>query len=83
MTQDDWRSDAANAYLEDLSLAGLCWELLRRNESYRADWADTRIREVPSADPDRATGGRAHAWGLTFLRRPRANLAPAADLLAA
>lgn len=51
----DWRDDRAYDHFDDLDVSGLAWECLRRNESYRADYA---AMLSGSGDPS--------VWGLRF-----------------
>lgn len=51
----DWRDDQAYAYFDTLGLPELAWECLRRNEAYRADFAQTLIGR-----------GSVARWGLRF-----------------
>jgi hypothetical protein len=37
--QPDWRATAAYIYILQLDSASLAWEYLRRNSTYRCDWA--------------------------------------------
>ncbi|WP_292894554.1 transcriptional regulator domain-containing protein [Nitratireductor sp.] len=50
----DWLDNSIYDHFDDLDLSGLAWECLRRNESYRSDYA---AREGDSA---------CAAWGLRF-----------------
>jgi hypothetical protein len=65
MSDTDWRSPSAYAYLRDLNSGGTAWEYLRRNREYCADYADPRFRatlETGIAGPERR-------WGLRFRGR--------------
>jgi len=67
MADDQWRDDDAYAYQNELSLAGVAWEFLRRNEGYQADHAaavaDPSAIPEPEASPD-------PAWGLSLFADP-------------
>ncbi|MFZ5610284.1 MAG: transcriptional regulator domain-containing protein [Pseudomonadota bacterium] len=67
----DWRDEQAYAHFDDLGISGLAWECLRRNSHYRADY-----------DRMQKGGGAPADWGLRFPRRPTAQCARRADLLA-
>ena len=56
----EWRSEAAYAYLHDLKTAELAWEFLRRNPKYRRDY-----RTAADATADQAEQLIAQ-WGLRF-----------------
>ena len=63
------RLDAAYRYMESLSPEMLAFELMRRNDDYRADWAaSSREPQDPPADPEPDHGRH---WGLRCPRRPR------------
>ncbi len=65
MSEDeDWRSEAAYAYIENLQPRELPWEFLRRNPDYQKDFA--RIVEATSRDAIAI----AERWGLCFRLRP-------------
>ncbi|MEO0916484.1 MAG: DUF6499 domain-containing protein [Pseudomonadota bacterium] len=49
----DWRNEADYEYIDDLDVAGLAWECLRRNRRYRSAFATMSERD-------------AAAWGLRF-----------------
>jgi hypothetical protein len=51
----DWRDDHAYDHFDDLDISGFAWECLRRNKTYRTDYA--RLREA---------GGASAGWGLRF-----------------
>lgn len=65
MSGADWRSSSAYDYLHDLNSGGVAWEFLRRNEEYRADYANPRFR----AALDTAIAGPERRWGLRFRGR--------------
>lgn len=66
MTDDDWLSEAAYDYLDDLSLAGLSWEFLRRNPGYCAEFEQFMARGASSGATSVDTNGAARDWGLVF-----------------
>jgi hypothetical protein len=82
MNCDAWLSAEAYAYLDDLSLAGLSWEFLRRNPDYQNDFVEAQKKEAScvAAAPDVDVCDR--DWGLTFPCRSWADCAPTANLLA-
>ena len=80
MTDDAWMADADYAYLSELDEAALSWELLRRHPEYRRDFAQLADKEAPIAPA--VPGDGARDWGLVFRRGPRADVRPAAGLLA-
>ena len=83
MSGDAWLSPDAYAYLDDLSLAGLSWEFLRRNPDYRNDYEQAKGKEAScgAAASETAVGG--NDWGLVFPCRPRSHGPRAGGLLAA
>src|SRR6266853_873970 len=62
----EWRSEAAYAYLNDLTPAELAWEFLRRNPEYQRDY-----RTAADATPDQAELPESliTQWGLRFRDR--------------
>src|SRR5260370_22777547 len=55
----EWRSEAAYAYLNDLTPAELAWEFLRRNPEYQRDYrASATQAELPES--------LIAQWGLRF-----------------
>lgn len=70
---------------EDLSLAALAWEMLRRSPGYQAAYAkaleaSVEAEEAPPGAASRWDGGA--DWGLVFSGRSGAELRPAAGVLA-
>ena len=59
----EWRSEAAYAYLNDLTLAELAWEFLRRNPEYRRDY---RTAADATADQAELSESLIAQWGLRF-----------------
>ncbi len=59
----DWRSEAAYAYLNDLKPAELAWEFLRRNPEYQRDY---RTAANAPADPAELSESLIAQWGLRF-----------------
>src|SRR6266852_223907 len=59
----EWRSEAAYAYLNDLTLAELAWEFLRRNPEYQRDY---RTAAVATADQAELPESLIAQWGLRF-----------------
>jgi len=58
-----WRSRAAYDYIDDLSPSDLAWEFLRRNDSYRKDYASlSRDGQIDG----REAAALAERWGLAF-----------------
>jgi len=55
----EWRSEAAYAYLNDLKPAELAWEFLRRNPEYQRDYRAT-------ADQPELLESLIAQWGLRF-----------------
>lgn len=62
-----WRSDDAIAHLNRLDRSGFAVEFLRRNPTYRRDYART-LRRIARGeeDPDDARSALARRWGLSF-----------------
>lgn len=82
MSGDAWLSPDAYAYLDELSLAGLSWEFLRRNPDYRNDYDQAKRKEAScgAAGAEAAVCGR--DWGLVFPGGPGSYGARTAGLLA-
>jgi hypothetical protein len=59
----DWRSEAAYAYLNDLKPAELAWEFLRRNPEYQRDY---RTAANAPADQAELSESLIAQWGLRF-----------------
>ena len=71
--------------LENLPLAALAWEMLRRSPAYQAAYAKSLQTDVEAqeAPPGAASPRDAGAdWGLAFPGRSGAKLRPAASVLA-
>ena len=62
MSVSDWRSPRAYEYVSNLSPASLAWEFLRRNDGYRADYANPEFR----AALETGAAGPEQRWGLRF-----------------
>jgi hypothetical protein len=58
-----WRSEAAYAYLNDLTPAELAWEFLRRNPNYHRDY---RTATNATADQAELPESLIALWGLRF-----------------
>jgi hypothetical protein len=58
-----WRSDAAYAYLNELTPAELAWEFLRRNPEYQHDY---RTAANAPADQAELLDSLIAQWGLRF-----------------
>jgi hypothetical protein len=82
MSSESWRDAAAYQYLEGLSPSALAWEFLRRNEDYQQAYLTHLKGGAPDVEPA-AEARLAHAWGLSFFRRPGALRPAAAGVLAA
>lgn len=82
MNGDAWLSADAYAYLDDLSLAGLSWEFLRRNPDYQNDYVEAQKKEASCVAAAADVGARDRDWGLTFPCRSGSDRDRAADLLA-
>jgi Family of unknown function (DUF6499) len=70
---------------ENLSLAALAWEMLRRSPGYQAAYAkslatDIEAQEAPPGAASLWDGGA--EWGLVFSGRPVSELCPAGGVLA-
>src|SRR6266404_7285578 len=59
----EWRSEAAYAYLNDLTPAELAWEFLRRNPEYQRDY---RTAADATADQAELSESLIAQWGLRF-----------------
>ena len=59
----EWRSEAAYAYLNDLTPAELAWEFLRRNPEYQRDY---RTAADATADQAELPESLITQWGLRF-----------------
>ncbi len=59
----EWRSEAAYAYLNDLTPAELAWEFLRRNPEYQRDY---RTAADATADQVELPESLITQWGLRF-----------------
>ncbi len=71
----EWRSEAAYAYLNDLTPAELAWEFLRRNPEYRRDYRATAAQaELPES--------LIAQWGLRFRGQSGASRGQRADRVA-
>ncbi len=81
MTEHRWRDAAAYAYLDDLALAALGWEFLRRNPDYQSDYSSMRRGASCAATAIPMVAGR--DWGLVFCRRSGSHLRRTTGLLAA
>jgi hypothetical protein len=75
---EDWRSEAAYDYIDDLSPSALAWEFLRRNPDYRQAY-------YALLSSGRLTDETAHEfaqqWGLRFRGRPASDGSRPTDLL--
>ena len=79
MSQDEnWRSEAAYDYIDNLSPGDLAWEFLRRNPDYRKAYRDLvasgRLTEEVAQE-------FANQWGLRFRDRSRLLRSHPTDLL--
>lgn len=63
LNRNQWRSDAAYDYLDDLDTEGLAWECLRRNAAYQSEYAARKTGATDSSAVDDLI--RQH-WGLRF-----------------
>src|SRR6266852_3512285 len=59
----EWRSETAYAYLNDLTPAELAWEFLRRNPEYQRDY---RAAADATADQAELSESLIAQWGLRF-----------------
>ncbi|WP_354198994.1 transcriptional regulator domain-containing protein [Aquamicrobium terrae] len=79
MSEDDnWRSDAAYSYVDELTPDDLAWEFLRRNPDYRKSYAE--LVATGRLNEEEASRFARH-WGLRFRRGPDGHGARSADLL--
>lgn len=62
-----WRDASAYDYIDQLDPAAMAWEFLRRNPTYRQDYAS--LFKGGSPDPD-AAAALAQRWGLRFRAGP-------------
>jgi len=62
-SRQTWRTASAYGYLDDLSVAGLAWEGLRRNPRYRQDYSHSQAPTQQSDSLDALIQAR---WGLRF-----------------
>ncbi|WP_445730645.1 transcriptional regulator domain-containing protein [Methylocystis sp. IM2] len=62
MTNGDWRSASAYEYLRESGWHSYAWEFLRRNDDYRATYADP----IRRAELDAGIGLRGQCWGIRF-----------------
>lgn len=68
MSEDEsWRSEAAYAYIDELTPSDLAWEFLRRNPDYRQSYDELMSTGRLS---DEAAEKFARQWGLRFRGRP-------------
>ncbi|WP_456857784.1 transcriptional regulator domain-containing protein [Bradyrhizobium sp. USDA 4515] len=79
MSEDEnWRSESAYDYIDDLTPSELAWEFLRRNPDYRNSYytllSSGRLTEETARE-------FAQQWGLRFRSRPARHGARPADLL--
>jgi hypothetical protein len=71
MSLSSWRSPETVDYLNRLDRPGFAVEFLRRNTSYREDYAQTlRSTARLADDPSPAKSALARRWGLCFRPRP-------------
>ena len=75
----EWRSEAAYAYLSDLKPAELAWEFLRRNPNYERDY---QTAADASADQAELSESLIAQWGLRFRGQSRSSSGQRADRLA-
>lgn len=75
---DDWRSERAYDYVEDLDPTELAWEFLRRNPAYQAAYKALTSRN--SATDEDKSALAAH-WGLRSPGRPPPLRPASADIL--
>ncbi|WP_375551403.1 transcriptional regulator domain-containing protein [Rhodophyticola porphyridii] len=67
LNRNQWRSDAAYDYLDDLDTEGLAWECLRRNADYQSDYAARKTGVTDSSAVDDLIRQN---WGLRFRNEP-------------
>ena len=82
---EGFRAGEGPSEFEDLSLAALAWEMLRRSPGYQAAYArhlqtPSEPQEGPHDAASRWDGGA--DWGLVFSGRSGPELRPAAGVLA-
>ena len=82
MNGDAWLSADAYAYLDELSLAGLSWEFLRRNPDYQNDYVEAQREEASCGVAASASDAPDRDWGLTFRCRSNSDGGRPTDLLA-
>ncbi len=71
MSLSSWRSPETIEHLNRLDRSGFAVEFLRRNASYREDYAQTLRQSARFADdPSPARSALARRWGLCFRPRP-------------
>jgi hypothetical protein len=75
---NDWRSEDAYDYINELSADEIAWEFLRRNAIYRKAYLDLLS---DGAVTQRAAKEFAAHWGLRFCRRSHPLSLVAVDLL--
>ena len=85
MVSDVLGAGAGPSEFEDLSLAALAWEMLRRSPGYQAAYAKSLqtsavAEEAPPGAASPWDGGA--DWGLVFSGRSGAELRPAGGVLA-
>jgi hypothetical protein len=68
MSDDRWRDAGAYAYQNDLPLAGVAWEFLRRNASYQTEFAATMASAASSVV---AASAPSPDWGLSAFADPQ------------
>ena len=82
MTNDDWRSPAAYAYLSDLTPPALAWECLRRSPEYRAEYERMQGEDALGIVSEAASADLARRWGLRFPGRSAVSRERSSGLLA-
>jgi len=82
MNGDAWLSADAYAYLDEMSLAGLSWEFLRRNPDYQNDYVEAQREEASCGVAASVSGARDPDWGLAFRCRSSSDSGRTTDLLA-
>lgn len=60
-----WQSNASYNYVDQLSIAGIAWEWLRRNQEYQRDFA-RYLRTAGAQARTAQASGMAERWGLRF-----------------
>ncbi|WP_246495724.1 transcriptional regulator domain-containing protein [Ameyamaea chiangmaiensis] len=76
--EENWRSEAAYDYIDQLTTSELAWEFLRRNPDYRRSFQELLSSGRLS---DETATAFAQQWGLCFRSRPTHHGPRAADLL--